>query len=157
MWSALQGCVYLAPGVTDMRKSINSLAIMVVETLGMEPVGPHWFVFCGRERDKIKILQWDTNGFWLHYRRLEQGRFVWPPGWAGPGGAASHGAPAALAARWLAVAERGRAPVDGPAPRLLKNLKIRKPKCAKHSVKWRHAICPRHARFPPCRGARLYP
>jgi transposase len=78
MWNAPQGNVYLAPGVTDMRKSINTLGLMVVETLGMEPVGPHWFVFCGRERDKLKILQWDTNGFWLHYRRLEQGRFAWP-------------------------------------------------------------------------------
>ncbi len=61
MWGAPQGNVYLAPGVTDMRKSINTLALMVVETLGMEPVGPHWFVFCGRCRDKLKILQWDTN------------------------------------------------------------------------------------------------
>jgi transposase len=78
MWGAPQGNVYLAPGVTDMRKSINTLALMVVEMLGMEPVGPHWFVFCGRKRDKLKILQWDTNGFWLHYRRLEQGRFVGP-------------------------------------------------------------------------------
>jgi transposase len=78
MWGAPSGNVYLAPGVTDMRKSINTLALMVVETLGMEPVGPHWFVFCARARNKLKILQWDTNGFWLHYRRLEQGRFAWP-------------------------------------------------------------------------------
>lgn len=78
MWNAPQGGVYLAPGATDMRKSINALALLAAETLGVEPVGPHWFVFCGRQRDKLKILQWDTNGFWLHYRRLEQGRFVWP-------------------------------------------------------------------------------
>jgi len=38
MWNAPQGNVYLAPGVTDMRKSINTLALMVVETLGIEVV-----------------------------------------------------------------------------------------------------------------------
>ncbi|NLK51628.1 MAG: IS66 family insertion sequence element accessory protein TnpB, partial [Syntrophomonadaceae bacterium] len=36
------------------------------------------FVFCNRKRDKIKILQWQHNGFWLFYRRLERGNFDWP-------------------------------------------------------------------------------
>ena len=78
MWSAPQGRVYLAPGATDMRRSINGLSLMVVETLELDPVSAHWFVFCNRGADKLKILHWDTNGFWLHYRRLEQGRFRWP-------------------------------------------------------------------------------
>ena len=78
MWGTPQGMVYLATGHHDMRKSINGLALVVTDTLGIDPVGIHWFVFCNRARDKIKILHWDTNGFWLHYRRLEQGRFHWP-------------------------------------------------------------------------------
>lgn len=56
MWNTPQGNVYLATGFTDMRKSINSLALLVTETLAHNPVGPHWFVFCGRGKDKLKIL-----------------------------------------------------------------------------------------------------
>ncbi|WP_147383934.1 IS66 family insertion sequence element accessory protein TnpB [Noviherbaspirillum sedimenti] len=78
MWGTPQGSVYLATGHHDMRKSINGLALVVADTLGLDPVSPHWFVFCNRGRDRIKILHWDTNGFWLHCRRLEQGRFHWP-------------------------------------------------------------------------------
>jgi transposase len=38
------------------------------------------FVFCNRERNKLKILYWEHNGFWLFYRRLERGTFEWPTG-----------------------------------------------------------------------------
>jgi len=72
------GRVYLAAGYTDMRKSIDGLAVVVSAVLELDPVSPHWFVFCGRRRDRLKILHWDHNGFWLYYRRLERGRFVWP-------------------------------------------------------------------------------
>lgn len=78
MWSTPQGMVYLATGHHDMRKSINGLALVVADTLGLDPTGIHWFVFCNRGRDRLKILHWDTNGFWLHCRRLEQGKFHWP-------------------------------------------------------------------------------
>ena len=70
--------VYLVTDFTDMRKSINGLSIIVSDTLAMDPLSQSWFVFCNKQRDKLKILFWDTNGFWLYYRRLEQGRFQWP-------------------------------------------------------------------------------
>lgn len=70
--------VYLAPGVTDMRKSIDGLALIVSEILNLDPFSQSLFVFCNRERNKLKILHWQTNGFWLYYRRLEKGRFNWP-------------------------------------------------------------------------------
>ncbi|WP_206922417.1 IS66 family insertion sequence element accessory protein TnpB [Alicyclobacillus suci] len=44
----------------------------------LDPFSPCLFVFCNRQRDKLKVLQWDHSGFWLHYKRLERGRFQWP-------------------------------------------------------------------------------
>jgi len=70
--------VYLACGATDLRKSIDSLAVLVKEGFALDPFSPCLFVFCNRRRDKLKILHWDHNGFWLYYRRLEKGKFHWP-------------------------------------------------------------------------------
>jgi transposase len=72
--------VYLACGFTDMRKSIDGLAALVQMSFHLDPFSSCLFVFCNRDQDKLKILQWEHNGFWLHYRRLERGRFQWPAG-----------------------------------------------------------------------------
>ena len=72
--------VYLALGATDMRKQIDGLAVLVEDVLTEDPLSSHLFVFCNRARDKIKILFWHNNGFWLWYRRLERQRFWWPQG-----------------------------------------------------------------------------
>ncbi|MEJ2013901.1 MAG: IS66 family insertion sequence element accessory protein TnpB [Anaerolineales bacterium] len=70
--------VYLAAGATDMRKAVNGLMVLVQDVLEADPFSSHVFVFCNRLRDKIKILYWHNNGFWLLYRRLEKQRFWWP-------------------------------------------------------------------------------
>lgn len=70
--------VYLACGATDLRKSIDGLAALVQLAFALDPFAHAWFVFCNRDRDKLKLLRWDHNGFWLYYRRLERGRFQWP-------------------------------------------------------------------------------
>ena len=70
--------IYLAAGVTDLRKSIDGLAILVQQSFELDPFTNSLFVFCNRKRNKLKILRWETNGFWLYYRRLEKGRFRWP-------------------------------------------------------------------------------
>lgn len=72
------GRVYLALGSTDMRKSIDSLAAIVSLQFKLDPFSDCFFVFCNKGRDRLKILHWDHNGFWLYYRRLEKGRFRWP-------------------------------------------------------------------------------
>jgi len=69
--------VYLAAGATDMRKQIDGLVALVVDVLAADPLSSHLFVFCNRGRDKLKILYWHNNGFWLWYRRLERERFWW--------------------------------------------------------------------------------
>ncbi len=70
--------VYLAPGVTDMRKAINGLSILVQEQMERDPFSGHLFAFCNRKRDIIKVLYWDRNGFCLWQKRLERERFKWP-------------------------------------------------------------------------------
>lgn len=70
--------VYLATGFTDLRKSIDGLAAIVQMSFQLDPFSSNLFVFCNRKRDKLKILHWDHNGFWLYYRRLEKGVFQWP-------------------------------------------------------------------------------
>jgi transposase len=70
--------VYLALGVTDMRKAINGLSILVEQAMGLSPFSGDLFVFCNRQRTIIKILYWDKNGFALWIKRLEKHRFKWP-------------------------------------------------------------------------------
>jgi transposase len=70
--------VFLACGSTDLRKSIDGLAAIVQQSFSLDPFSSSLYVFCNRECNKLKILYWDHNGFWLYYRRLERGRFQWP-------------------------------------------------------------------------------
>jgi len=70
--------VYLACGHTDMRKQIDGLAAKVKVDFSLDPFGSALFVFCNRARNRIKVLEWDGDGFWLYFKRLERGRFRWP-------------------------------------------------------------------------------
>ena len=70
--------VWLAAGVTDMRKGFDGLAGLVKSTLAEDPYAGHLFVFRGRRGDRIKVLWWDGDGLCLFAKRLERGRFVWP-------------------------------------------------------------------------------
>ena len=76
--------VWLAAGVTDMRKGFDGLAAVVQSQLAEDSLGTgdpysgHIFVFRGRRGDKIKLLWWSGDGMCLFAKRLEHGRFIWP-------------------------------------------------------------------------------
>ena len=70
--------VFLAAGDTDLRKSFDTLAGVVRGRLRLDPLTGHLFVFTNGRRNRLKILFWDRNGWWLCSRRLERGTFRWP-------------------------------------------------------------------------------
>jgi transposase len=70
--------LYLYAPPTDMRKSIDTLCILVSEILKMTPTDGHIFLFRNRSGNKLKALYYETNCFTLCYRRLETGKFVFP-------------------------------------------------------------------------------
>ncbi len=70
--------IFFYPEPVDFRKQIDGLAILVSDVLSMNPASGQIFLFRNRQADKVKALYFDRNGFWLLYRRLEEGKFSFP-------------------------------------------------------------------------------
>jgi transposase len=70
--------IWIAAGVTDLRRGFDGLGAVVQTVLQENPFSGHVFVFRGRRGDLIKVLWWDGDGLCLFSKRLEKGRFVWP-------------------------------------------------------------------------------
>lgn len=70
--------VYVHRAPVDFRQSVNGLSALVEQDLALDVFSNACFVFRNRRADKVKILYWQKNGFWLCYKRLEQDRFIWP-------------------------------------------------------------------------------
>jgi transposase len=70
--------IWLAAGITDMRRGFYGLSAQVQTVLEQEPYSGHVFVFRGRRGDLIKLLWFDGDGLCLFQKRLERGRFIWP-------------------------------------------------------------------------------
>jgi transposase len=70
--------IWIAAGVTDMRRGFTGLSAVVQTALAQNPFAGHVFVFRGKRGDLIKLLWWDGDGLCLFAKRLERGRFIWP-------------------------------------------------------------------------------
>ena len=68
--------VFVARGATDLRRSFDRLSAQVYEVLHQDPLSGHVFCFFNRRRDRVKLLVWERDGFWLLYKRLETGTFA---------------------------------------------------------------------------------
>jgi transposase len=70
--------VFLYLGKIDMRKAVNGLSLTVQDELKENIFSENLFVFCNKNKTRIKILYWDKTGFCLWYKRLEEDKFKWP-------------------------------------------------------------------------------
>jgi transposase len=75
--------IWIAAGVTDLRRGFTGLSGMVQTKLEQNPFSGHVFVFRGRRGDLIKLIWFDGDGLCLFSKRLERGRFVWPQATSG--------------------------------------------------------------------------
>lgn len=67
--------IFVARDPVDFRKQHDGLLAIVRDAFGDDPFDGSLFVFLNRSRNRVKLLQWDRDGFWLHYKRLEKGAF----------------------------------------------------------------------------------
>ena len=70
--------VFLFLEPVDMRKSFRGLCQLAESVLKEDPASVHWFAFINRRGDRLKLLGWDGQGFWIWYKRLESGIFEKP-------------------------------------------------------------------------------
>lgn len=70
--------IWIAAGVTDMRRGFTGLSALVQTALEHDPLSGHVFVFRGRRGDLIKLLWFDGDGLCLFAKKLDRGRFIWP-------------------------------------------------------------------------------
>jgi transposase len=69
--------IFLSREAVDFRKAHDGLVAVIREQLGEDVFAGGIFVFLNKRHDRIKLLEWDRNGLWLHYKRLEKGTFEW--------------------------------------------------------------------------------
>jgi transposase len=78
MFLSFNTSIWLYPNPIDFRKQIDGLVMLIADYLQLNPTSGQLFLFRNRQANKIKLLWWDRNGFWLCYKRLEKGRLQFP-------------------------------------------------------------------------------
>lgn len=69
---------YLCQRSVDMRNGINGLYKLVKTEMSLIPISGDVFIFVSKNRESVKLLRWDTDGFILYHKRLEKGTFEMP-------------------------------------------------------------------------------
>lgn len=70
--------IWIAAGVTDLRRGFSGLSALVQTKLEQNPLSGQVFIFRGRRGDLVKLIWFDGDGLCLFAKRLERGRFIWP-------------------------------------------------------------------------------
>jgi len=70
--------IFLRPGCTDMRKAVNGLALIIQDSMELDPFSGSVYLFCNKTRKLLKAVYWDNTGFWLSQKRLEKDKYPWP-------------------------------------------------------------------------------
>lgn len=70
--------IFLRPGTTDMRTSKEELLHVINDLMKQNPFSGAVFMFCNSWRKLLKLIWWETNGFWIAQKILEKGRWPWP-------------------------------------------------------------------------------
>ncbi|MFC1596209.1 IS66 family insertion sequence element accessory protein TnpB [Candidatus Margulisiibacteriota bacterium] len=78
MFSFIGAKIWFYRVPVDFRKQIDGLVTVISDHLAFDPTSGQVFIFRSKRADRIKILYWEKNGFWLLYKRLEKGRFKFP-------------------------------------------------------------------------------
>jgi transposase len=78
MFLSFNTAIWLYQKPIDFRKQIDGLVMLIADHLQLNPTSGQLFLFRNRHANKIKMLWWDRNGFWLCYKRLEKGRLKFP-------------------------------------------------------------------------------
>ena len=78
MFLSFNAGIWLYPNPIDFRKQIDGLVMLIADHLQLDPISGQIFLFRNRQANKIKILWWERNGFWLCYKRMEKGKLKFP-------------------------------------------------------------------------------
>lgn len=78
MFLSFNAPIWFYPKPVDFRKQMDGLVMLVADHLQLNPTSGQLFLFRNRHANKIKMLWWEKNGFWLCYKRLEKGKLKFP-------------------------------------------------------------------------------